>query len=174
MKKICIKCKIEKELSLFYEHKKMKDGFLNKCIECCKLQSNEREKKLRENPEWIEKERERNRNRYYKSGGYKKADPVLKKIAISKYKGKYPEKQRARNLSNHLFALVKGNHLHHWNYNVGFEKDVIELPAKNHFTIHRFLIYDQERMMYRRNDNLVLLDTKESHLEFIEQIINGF
>ena len=34
--KKCFKCEKEKELSMFYKHKEMKDGHLNKCIECTK------------------------------------------------------------------------------------------------------------------------------------------
>jgi len=36
---------------------------------------------------------------------------------------------------------------------------------------HRFIIYDQEQMMYRRYDNNVLLDTKEAHEAFIKNCI---
>ena len=32
---------------------------------------------------------------------------------------------------------------------------------------HRFIVYDQERMMYRRYDTNELLDTKEKHESFI-------
>jgi len=38
---------------------------------------------------------------------------------------------------------------------------------------HRFLVYDQERMMYRRYDTNELLDTKEIHLEFITDCIKN-
>ena len=44
--------------------------------------------------------------------------------------------------------------------------DVIELSILEHNKLHRYIIYDQERMMYRRCDNNVLLDTKEAHLFF--------
>ena len=42
---------------------------------------------------------------------------------------------------------------------------------KDHNTAHRFIIYDQERMMYRRIDTLELLDTKEKHYDFIKEKI---
>lgn len=35
-RKKCFKCGKVKDTELFYKHSKMKDGHLNKCIECCK------------------------------------------------------------------------------------------------------------------------------------------
>ena len=35
--KRCFKCACEKPLDDFYKHARMKDGRLNKCIECTKL-----------------------------------------------------------------------------------------------------------------------------------------
>lgn len=32
------------------------------------------------------------------------------------------------------------------------------------------MVYDQERMMYRRSDNLLLLDTKELHIEYFNSL----
>lgn len=62
---------------------------------------------------------------------------------------------------------------HHWSYNVEHYKDIIWLTKKQHKKGHRFLIYDQERMMYRRYDTNELLDTKESHEEFMRWCIEN-
>ena len=44
---------------------------------------------------------------------------------------------------------------------------------EDHFKAHRFLVYDQERMMYRTIGG-VLLDTKEAHHKYIlDYIKNG-
>ena len=59
--KNCIICGDLKPITDYYVHKKMGDGHLNKCKTCCKKQADEREKRLRNNPEWVEKEKERAR-----------------------------------------------------------------------------------------------------------------
>lgn len=64
-----------------------------------------------------------------------------------------------------------GYHLHHWSYRTEHAKDVIELTTREHGKAHRFLVYDQERMMYRRSDNMELLDTRQRHEEYIHHMI---
>ena len=45
MTKVCFKCGIEQDLSMFYEHKGMIDGHLGKCIECTKKDVTEHRQK---------------------------------------------------------------------------------------------------------------------------------
>jgi hypothetical protein len=166
--KTCRKCKENKEIEMFYVHNRMADGRLNICIDCTKKRIAEREEKLRLNPEWLEKEKARGRDKYHRLG-CKKPTYEMKKKAMEKYKQKYPEKYIARSFASNLKPTIKGNHLHHWSYNVEHAKDVIELSEVEHNTLHRFIIYDQERMMYRKLDG-ELLDTKELHFQYFNSI----
>ena len=169
--KTCKKCKEHKLLNCYYVHKQMKDGHLNICIDCTKKRIASREKELISNPDWYEKEKERHREKYYRLG-YKELHKQTNEnryIAIKKHREKYPEKYFAKNTSSRINTKIKGNHLHHWSYNQEHYKDVIELSVKEHNKLHRFVIYDQERMMYRKLDG-ELLDTKEKHLAYCDYI----
>lgn len=149
--KVCIKCNEEKELNEYY-------GVQGDCKTCVKKRVILREIEKRKDPKWVEKERERGREKYHRLG-CKKPTYEMKKKAMDKYIEKYPEKIKAKIKMGKTKAKIKGNHLHHWSYNEEHYKDVVELSVSDHNTIHRFTTYDQERMMYRSKDGL-LLDTK--------------
>ena len=162
MSKICFKCGTTKELSEFYKHSEMADGHVNKCKECNKKDVKDNYKANIEKLDFIEKERTRGRKKYHRLyAGTGKAN--LKNN--NQYFNKYPEKKMASSRSNHIRKT--GFEKHHWSYNELHYKDVIFLTKKHHMKAHRFLIYDQEQMMYRRFDTLELLDTKERHEQFI-------
>lgn len=166
--KTCKKCGEHKHLECFYVHKQMSDGHLNICIDCTKKRISERENKLRKNSEWVEKEKKRGREKYHRLG-CKKPTPEMKRIAMQKYRDKYPEKYSAYMVTSKMKCNIKGNNLHHWSYNKEHYKDVIELTPLEHNLLHRHIIYDQERMMYRNLSGL-LLDTKESHIELLKSL----
>jgi len=171
MKK-CFKCGIEKELSDFYVHPRMGDGHLNKCKECTKNDVHKDYRKNIVNPEWHQKEKDRGQKKYHrlKYKGRNKPSYESKKATMNLYKSKYPEKILAKNASASI-QNPTGSEKHHWSYNKEHYKDVFFMTKKDHNTIHRFMIYDQERMMYRDSANGVLLDTRELAEEFIHQII---
>lgn len=194
--RICKECKIKKDSSDFY-------GVQGECKECTKKRVRLRNENLKKNPEWVEKERLRGRDKYHRlySNSDKKLDENKKVIWMTPeeiklsnkkskdaYKEKYPEKEKTRNtkyrkkypekyaciiVSQRLKPLIKGNQLHHWNYNIEFAKDVIELDPKDHAKIHRFIRYDKKTFMYKDlNGNL--LDTREKHEELIKKVLDNF
>ena len=171
--KTCFKCGIEKPLSEYYKHPQMGDGHLNKCKDCTRADVKNRYEVLSNDAKFIEKERARGREKYYRLGykGKYNQSKDKKKCIVDRYFNRYPEKKKAHNLSGNI-KISKGYEKHHWSYNEEHYKDIIELTKKDHSKAHRFLIYDQERMMYRTIGG-VLLDTKERHLAYIKDKIEN-
>jgi hypothetical protein len=163
MKK-CFKCGELKELTEFYKHKQMGDGYLNKCKPCTKKDVKENYSKNSEDQLYVERERARGRKKYHRLyTGTAKANNERN----IKYHDLYPEKKKANVVSQRVKPPHPGLEKHHWSYNEEHYKDLIFITKREHMKAHRFIVYDQERMMYRRYDNNELLDAKEKHESFI-------
>lgn len=171
MEKECFKCKKTLPLSSFYKHPQMGDGHLNKCKECNKIDVKANYKSNLCKPGYKEKERKRGRDKYHRiyGPGYNFAKPENNERWISKF----PEKILASKNSASIKASI-GFEKHHWSYNEPHWKDIIELTKPDHMKAHRFLFYDQERMMYRKFDTFELLDTKEKHFSYINHCIKNY
>jgi hypothetical protein len=155
--KVCFKCNTEKPITEFYKHPKMNLGVVGKCKECNKADVRKDYYRKSEDENWVEKERERGREKYkrlnYKT--YKKQPHLLN--------------SKLKNVHKKL-NIPKGFEAHHWNYNKGFEEDVFIFKTKEHRQAHRFIKLDKEKLIFT---DLIgnFLDTKEKHLKHL--LLNG-
>ncbi len=168
--KICKKCRIEKPLDKFIVVNKTSGPYrVPQCKDCKSDYDDLRRIKLKENSEYVRKERERVRltyHRLYKGTDAAKISSETKKLINQNYKEKYPEKHIARVKAAHLQPIIEDNNLHHWSYNEEHYKDVIEMTKHQHYVIHRYIKYDQTEMKYRTLEG-ILLNTKEEHYNYI-------
>jgi hypothetical protein len=162
--KICFKCKKEKLINDFYKHPQMADGHVNKCKECNKRDVEINYENNVKNPEWVEKERFRGREKYKRLN-------YIEKYKYSEIKFSFRKGVKFKNVHKYL-KLDKYIEAHHWNYNVGFEYDIIKLTRSQHKIVHKYMFLDYELLLYRTKE-LKILDTKENHINFINTILYG-
>jgi ATPase subunit of ABC transporter with duplicated ATPase domains len=175
MEKKCSLCEQTLPIDMFYKSAGYKGGYTKRCKDCTKKKAREREEIVKSTSQGLEQERARHREKYYRLNykGKHKPTPEKAKEYQEMYKERYPEKHKAKIVSSRLKPKEKGNHLHHWSYNEEHFKDVIELMPFEHAKAHRFIVYDQERRMYRRSDDMLLLDTRTKHVVYIYECINN-
>lgn len=108
-------------LSEFYKHNHMGDKHLNKCKICtCADVGARRVRLIANDPVWVEKEAERQRQkekkRYFeKRKGTKKLQKERQKSG-PKYDKKFPEKRYAGGVAARLIDCPEGSHRRHWSW----------------------------------------------------------
>ena len=171
--KHCFKCGEEKPLSEFYTHKMMADGHLGKCKNCTKHDTKTRLDEKLKDPGFVTLEHQRHRDKYHRLNYREKHKPTpeAKKLSMLAYSEKYPEKTITK---SKLGKSPTGFHYHHWSYKKEHQRDVITIKHADHYTLHRFLDYDQPAMCYKTKSGL-MLDTKEKHIAHIRVVfqLNG-
>jgi len=158
---ICTLCLVEKPIESFYKNNKTSSGCSNQCKECVKKRAKLREEKLRQDPEWVEKEKIRGREKYKRLGYAEKQKEWDKD---KPWKNTFVYKNLNRNLK-----LSKTETAHHWCYNDDKLKDVFVLSRKFHKYLHKFLVLSIDDRLFKTKDG-ILLDTKEKHSDFINKI----
>lgn len=160
--KVCKDCKEEKSISSFY-------GKQGECKTCTKKRVKRKQLLNRLDPKWVEKERKRGRDKYYRLNyKNKRLSKETRKKKDLNYRTKYPEKYKAK-ISSQRIEVPNGFERHHWSYLEEYQKDIIPLSTKDHNLLHRYLVYNQGHMMYEDLEGN-LLDTRESHIEYYLKI----
>lgn len=152
--KECFKCHRVLPLTMFYKHPRMADGHLNKCKECIKKDVHEKYMDNIENKSYVEKERERCREKYRRLG-YKDV-----------YKHNHPETKQVAAYIKRRVSIPETHEIHHWDYNLLY--DVFILDKRIHKRFHKKVLFDEESKCFLYNGEL--LDTKEKHEKAIREI----
>ena len=153
--KICSKCLTPKKLTEFYKHPKTKDGYLNKCKKCSKEYTKIRYDIKSNDKDWLESERVRHAEKYHRLG-YK--DLHKENMANKKWFSSSIYLNLHRDLK-----LPKNVEAHHWNYSDNFLRDIIIMTRSEHRKAHKYLIFDEEKLIFTTLDK-IYLDTKDKHI----------
>lgn len=148
------------------------------CRECMKIKEKEVYRKKRLDPNYVEKERKRSREKWRKN----KLLPRELHWDVNRPKTDFKKEWERKNMYKKRVGLrasrklpnKEGYQKHHWSYRDEHSLDILYLTVKEHKKAHRFLLYDESELMYRRFDTNELLDTKEEHEKFIRMCIEKY
>lgn len=154
--KTCKACRQTLPPEQFYRHPETSDGLLHVCKSCHKQRVREREcLKRAVDPEWMERERARGREKYHRLGY---ATSIKRRGTDAPC---LPEQKRAYSLCQHV-PCPEGHQRHHWSYREEHATDVLVLSKADHYTLHRYLTYSRPDLCFRAKSG-VLWDTREKH-----------
>jgi hypothetical protein len=139
----------------------MLDGHVNKCKECNKNDVRGNYEKNAKDPLYIEKERERSKEKYHRLGYKEKQKEWDEKRPWNK-NCKKTNLRRKLKLRNKL----KTHQLHHWNYNDEYIEDIIIIERFNHRRAHKYLTLDLIKRYFIGLDGEIL-DTKQKHIDYL-------
>ena len=154
--KKCFKCGRLQPLDMFYKHPKMADGHLNKCKDCTKKDVHNKYMENINNPEFVEKQRIRGREKFHRLG-YKNI-----------YSHAHPETKDVARKLRRILEIPTDCEIHHWNYN--FKYDIFILTKSSHKRVHKQISYDKVSKCFFYRDKI--LDTKQKHENAIRLILN--
>lgn len=161
--KTCGTCGKALPLSEFHKNATKSRGLSGRCKSCSSIYRKKYEEVYKKDPTWVEKHRKigrewarRNPDTVYL--------PEKQKQSVINYTNRFPEKRLAGRASQYL-PKTKGFRNHHWSYRKEHRLDIIQLTVSQHYLVHRFMTYDQERMMYRRMDGS-LIDSREAAIAY--------
>lgn len=161
--KSCIRCGEVKPLVEYYVHPQMGDSHLNKCKVCCREQARLRHYQKMTDPQWVEAERARGREKFQRN---RHVWDLLRGAAGTK-----DAEAAHRATARQLPPAPTGMERHHWSYNEEHWLDVICLRVSYHRTLHCHMEYDAETRFFR-TPNGHLLDTKRKHLRWAFAVWN--
>jgi hypothetical protein len=161
--KVCFKCGRKLPLSEFYKHSRMADGHLNKCKDCAKYDVKRDYDRKSKDESWMEKERERGREKFhrlnYKNKQFKKTTKDFSGIHNTR------RSLKSRNYS------IDGKEAHHWNYNK--PRSIILLSPKAHHRIHNHITVNRDDKYCYTLDGL-RLDTEEKTIKYYKEVLSKY
>lgn len=162
--KTCFKCGSSKPIGEFYRHSEMADGHLNKCKECAKRDSSDREKRLRRNVAWVEKELNRTRIKSARARERGKgSSPEYMREKCRLWAAKYPHKVKAqaavctairngklKRLPCQVCGTTENVHAHHPDYSKPLEVEWLCVihHSREHMHLDRFEKLKKIRMKW--------------------------